>query len=86
MILRCPVILGVNDDDEHLRAIVSLSEKYPSVLEVNVMAYHDMAKGKIGQIGFQGKTQFQSSMAKEEKQNLFRRLKEFGCDKLNINA
>ena len=50
IVLRCPLIPGVNDDDEHLDAIGALAESL-SVLEVNVEPYHPLGVNKSKRLG-----------------------------------
>ncbi len=45
LILRCPIIPNVNDDDEHSLAIANLAKKY-SHIEIDKLEYHDMARKK----------------------------------------
>lgn len=80
--LRCPVIPGINDDDEHFAAIAELSRKYQGIAQVNVMAYHDMAKSKATQIGVDYVLKELKTVEKEEKQEMYRRLEQLGCLKL----
>lgn len=44
VVLRCPIIPGVNDQDEHFRAIAAISNQYG--LPVQLMAYHNTARDK----------------------------------------
>jgi pyruvate formate lyase activating enzyme len=80
--LRCPIIPGVNDDDGHLAAIAALSRAYDGIEQVNVMAYHDMARGKVRQIGGEYPMAGLKTMEKSEKQALYSRLEQLGCTKL----
>jgi pyruvate formate lyase activating enzyme len=80
--LRCPIIPGINDDDEHLDAIAALSRKYDAIAQVNVMAYHDMAKGKIKHIGGTYALEDLKTVDKTEKQALYDRLEKMGCLRL----
>ena len=86
IILRCPIIPDVNDDDLHLQRITDLSNRYDSVREVNLMFYHDMARNKVQQIGFAGELLIRETIKKERKQELNRRIRSMGCKKLNENA
>lgn len=49
--LRCVLIPGINDNDDHFKAIAALSQKYPTISGVEVMAYHDYGSAKNTQIG-----------------------------------
>jgi len=45
VILRCPMIPGINDSEEHLRAIAELGAAFPG-LRIDVLPFHDMGRGK----------------------------------------
>lgn len=51
VILRCPVIPGVNDTDAHFAAIRVLREKYACIENAEVMSYHDIGKSKWEALG-----------------------------------
>ena len=80
--LRCPIIPGINDDDEHFAAIAALSQKYEAITEVNVMAYHDMAKGKVKHIGQSYALEDIKTVDKAGKEAMYERLEKMGCLRL----
>lgn len=80
--LRCPVIPGINDDDAHLSRIAELSRKYENIVQVNLMMYHDMAKGKSEQIGEAYQLKDLKTVEESEKKKLFERVRSLGCRKL----
>lgn len=80
--LRCPIIPGINDDDEHFAAIAALSQKYEAITEVNVMAYHDMAKGKVKHIGQSYALEDIKTVDKAGKEAMYGRLEKMGCLRL----
>jgi len=51
VILRCPLVPGVNDSDSHLEGIVALSKRYPQLVGVEIMPYNDTSKVKAAQVG-----------------------------------
>ena len=51
IILRCPVIPGVNDNTEHLRAIAALLSSCPKIDSVELLAYHRLGISKYAGIG-----------------------------------
>lgn len=51
MILRCPIIQGVNDNAEHFEAIQKLRRQYDSILDAEVMAYHASGLHKWESLG-----------------------------------
>ncbi|HJB48694.1 MAG TPA: glycyl-radical enzyme activating protein [Candidatus Olsenella excrementigallinarum] len=50
VILRCPLVPGFNDTDEHFSHIAELSRR-PGVDHVEVLPYHDLGVGKARSIG-----------------------------------
>lgn len=51
VILRCPVIPGLNDKKEHFEAIKHLKEKHRNITKVEIMAYHSLGKFKWDSLG-----------------------------------
>ena len=43
-ILRCPIIPGVNDNEEHLKSICDISQRYAMIQRVEILPYHNMMK------------------------------------------
>ncbi len=51
VILRCPIIPGINDNDAHLSAIAKLANELSNISEINVEPYHPLGKGKSEELG-----------------------------------
>jgi len=51
VILRCPVIPGVNDTDAHFAAIRALKAQHRCIRQAEIMAYHDIGKSKWHALG-----------------------------------
>lgn len=51
VILRCPIIPGVNDRAKHFENIAALSKKYTCIKSVEFMPYHPLGIQKAVQIG-----------------------------------
>jgi glycyl-radical enzyme activating protein len=51
IVLRCPLIPGVNDSPDHLAGIASLSARYPRLCGIEIMAYHNLGRDKASRIG-----------------------------------
>ncbi len=51
VILRCPIIPGVNDAEEHFSQIRALRREFSNIGQAEIMAYHDIGKGKWSEIG-----------------------------------
>ncbi|MEI6132285.1 MAG: glycyl-radical enzyme activating protein [Bacillota bacterium] len=50
IILRCPIIPGVNDTKEHFDGIISVVQKYSNISEVNILPYHTFGQNKYEQL------------------------------------
>ena len=51
IVLRCPVIPGVNDTPDHFRGIAGLTERLPRLLQVDLLPYHALGNSKRRQLG-----------------------------------
>jgi len=51
IILRCPLVPGVNDSPEHLAAIAALARRLSQIRHVELMPYHNMGRDKARRIG-----------------------------------
>lgn len=50
VILRCPLIPGVNDDEEHLLNIAALSKGLKNIQGIDLEPYHPLGEGKSRQL------------------------------------
>jgi pyruvate formate lyase activating enzyme len=53
VVLRCPVIPGINDSNKHFAEIKKLEDIYKNIYMTEIMPYHDTAKGKWKSIGLE---------------------------------
>ena len=53
VILRCPVIPGINDTAEHFAAIRRLRDWHPAIRAVELMPYHRVGSGKWESVGLE---------------------------------
>ncbi len=51
IILRCPIIPDVNDNEEHFKGIVSLAEACENVIGVDIAPYHELGISKKMRMG-----------------------------------
>ena len=51
IVLRCPIIPGLNDREEHFRGIADIANTHASVLRVEIEPYHSLGKSKAAAIG-----------------------------------
>ncbi len=52
IILRCPIIPGINDNEEHFKGIAEIAQKY-KIKEINLMPYHSLGNGKRQKLGME---------------------------------
>lgn len=76
IILRCPLIPGINVREGHLAAIARLAATTPGVKEINVMAYHTLGAGKYAALEMEDKMIGTDAMAGDEKKRLISRIAE----------
>ena len=50
-IARTPVIPGVNDDEEHIRAVLAFIRPYKNVIDYELLPYHRFGESKYGFLG-----------------------------------
>ena len=53
IVLRCPIIPGINDTDAHFAFIKGLKETYPAIQNVELMPYHEYGVSKWENIGLE---------------------------------
>ena len=67
VILRCPIIPGLNDREDHFDGIASLAAELDCVKEVNVMAFHKLGDGKYEFFDMENETLDIPAMENEQK-------------------
>lgn len=81
VIVRCPLVPGINDQPEHLQAIARLAAEHPAAIKgVEIMAYHNMGEHKAPQIGRQPDLQALPTASDAIKQSYVDALHELGCN------
>ena len=50
-LLRCPIIPGINDREEHFAALGQLRRSLENCAGIQLMPYHDLGRGKEGRFG-----------------------------------
>lgn len=51
IVLRCPIIPNINDNDEHFARIVQLAQMHTNIDHIELLPYHPMGKSKAKEIG-----------------------------------
>ena len=82
IILRCPVIPGVNDSLEHFKAIAEISNKYAAIQSVEIMPFHDWGFHKYKLIGKDRPRINSEAVPKEISKKWVEGLRKLGCNKV----
>jgi pyruvate formate lyase activating enzyme len=51
ILLRCPVIPGINDNKEHFASVAELLRIHKNIIDFEIMPYHRLGISKAGRIG-----------------------------------
>jgi len=84
VILRCPMVPGVNVTPDHLRGIAKLSAKYPQLVGIEIMPYHNLGVSKAERIGVERKLPPIESPTKALQDEWLHRLHGLGCPAARI--
>jgi pyruvate formate lyase activating enzyme len=52
ILVRCPLVPGVNDDDAHLAWLADFRAGHPELVGLEVMAYHNLGNAKYNRYGW----------------------------------
>jgi pyruvate formate lyase activating enzyme len=84
VVLRCPLVPGINDQPEHLQRIAALSHLSRAPERIEIMAYHDLGRTKAGQVGrVPGLAAIPSADA-AVKAGWLESLRDYGCGNLEL--
>ncbi len=84
IILRCPLIPGVNDTPEHLAGIANISQEYPNLEGIEIMAYHDLGRDKGLRLGQEYPLKGVATADKATQQLWLESLAALGCEQAVI--
>tara|TARA_R110002050_G_scaffold172142_1_gene304399 strand:+ start:40305 stop:41213 length:909 start_codon:yes stop_codon:yes gene_type:complete len=84
IILRCIIVPGINDDDEHFNGICALDSKYPNLKGIEILPYHTMGNNKRTSIGIDETLTHLQTVPPETADQWIDRLKNKGCKKAKI--
>ena len=85
VILRCPLVPGVNDSPDHLRAIAALAQRRPGPLRVEIMPYHSMGNEKALRLGAAPRLAAVQTAGEAVQESWMEQLAQFGCSNCSIS-
>ena len=81
IIIRCPFIPEHNITEKHFRQIAELEDKYPDLLGIEILPYHNFGKNKADNIG--DKYEVNVKMPDDEEiEKWLMKFRKFGCKKV----
>lgn len=78
IILRCPIIPGINDTDFHFKSIAQLAQKYTAIQAVEIMPYSALGEDKYHQNGMYSHAYKNIQPSEATKSDWVRQLKTHG--------
>jgi glycyl-radical enzyme activating protein family len=79
IVLRCPLIPGVNDSTVHLKGIARIANRYQMIKKVEILTYHRMGETKRIQMGKAESLPKVNRALDEQKKEWLSQLKDYGC-------
>ena len=58
ILLRCTIIPGLNDRDDHFSGIAEMTKKYPNLLGAEILPYHKLAAAKADRFGLPAQPEY----------------------------
>lgn len=86
IILRCPLVPGINDGLAHLEAIARLSAAYPNLVAIEVLPYHNSYTSKFERYGYTNPLPNQQPASEEDCQRWQTELDRLGCRPVTVVA
>lgn len=78
ILLRCPIIPGLNDRDDHFEGIADLTKEMPNLLGVELLPYHRLAASKSTRMGLSVQEEYEPPKP-GQKEEWYRLLKSHGA-------
>lgn len=85
VILRCPVIPGCNDREEHFRKIAELASALDTVQEIHLEPYHPFGLDKYSQLGMEAGYDSREFMASEQAEVLIGLMQQYTDVEIRIS-
>jgi pyruvate formate lyase activating enzyme len=75
--LRCPLVRGLNDRDDHFRGIAALSKEMDGLEGVEILPYHKLAASKADRMGLERQDEYEQ-IPREESDRWTDKVREYG--------
>ena len=84
IILRCPIIPGINDNLHHFSGIRALEAKYPRLKGIEILPYHDMGNSKRISLGTEKTLSTLKTTTSDVTNEWLNQLRSLGCEKVRL--
>lgn len=84
IILRCPIIPGINDTDLHFEGIRHLDLIYPKLIGIEILPYHNMGHSKRKSVGLEETLSNMKTVSDVVASSWIERLHRLGCIKAKL--
>jgi pyruvate formate lyase activating enzyme len=85
IILRCPIIPGLNATEEHFWGIAALAAEMPKLI-INILPYHNMGRDKWTRSGQKDPLPEMENASTEQKKEWERQLLDLGCNREQLRV
>lgn len=85
IILRCPIIPGLNDREDHFKGIARLAKELPNLEGIELMPYHDIGRDKAASIGMENEYYNLEPATDEMKHRWLNKLQNYDCSIASIS-
>lgn len=82
IVLRCPIIPGINDTPKHFKAISDLDKNYPDLKTIELLPYHTTGNNKRISIGKEETLTELKTTSMELASSWLKQLKDMNCNKV----
>ncbi|MCI2062177.1 MAG: glycyl-radical enzyme activating protein [Eubacteriaceae bacterium] len=85
VLLRCPIIPGYNDNEDHFRKIAEITKRLDKSIGAELLPYHSMGVGKIEKFGLEDRVRYivAKPPAKETVEEWVRKCRSYGGRMVN---
>lgn len=85
IVLRCPLVPGINDARPHLAGIAALASRYQNLAGIEIMPYHEMGREKGRRVGRKPALPNLKTTSEETKASWLETLRDLGCARAQIS-
>jgi pyruvate formate lyase activating enzyme len=82
ILIRCPVIPGINDTEDHFKGITSISIRYPALKGIEILGYHDYGQSKYENLGMMATPIESKTVSQSTLNRWLTELEQMGCKNL----